>query len=310
MSGTSQPHLLLLCQDAKAATRWQDILRPHFKVHVAQSVDHLEGMPDIEPSVCVVDIDLVAEDNAARLLTLRGLYAGAELIGVAKDPDVERLIASINKGHIRRFLALDAKAEDILEATHAVWRAGQSTGTLRRRLIELAEQRNQLLQEQQILLERMTQQDHTLAGAAQTQKQLRHRLDDSLRGDYAPSNCLTYAAMRVRIAEEIEKFHRYGHPLSLITILLVHEVSDEDERYRNCQALQREVAARVRHIDLVAAEQADTLLVLMPLTDEQHAQRVYHRIMATLKPEANKMQLTSSQTLTYPHNKADFMRHR
>jgi diguanylate cyclase (GGDEF)-like protein len=92
----------------------------------------------------------------------------------------------------------------------------------------------------------------------------------------------------MRLAEvEFSRAQRYGHPLSIITIHVDYERPDKATYARTVVSQILQVAARrslenIRGIDLFGRLNDDTLVILLPETDEEGARLVSNRLKGRL----------------------------
>ena len=109
MTATSRPIFLLVIEDATERQRWCKVLEEFGEARCAGGLPDIERLPpDLRPDICAVDLDLKTQQGDPLLVAVRGIYGDAEIVGIGAAPEIQTLVTSVNEGHMRRFVALDA----------------------------------------------------------------------------------------------------------------------------------------------------------------------------------------------------------
>jgi hypothetical protein len=291
--------LLLLMPNATHRRRWHDVLGKHYDVHAAADLAEARTIAST-PTLCVVDIEALGADGEPLVVVVRGLYRQAELIGVGARPSLSALVSGVNDANMRRFLELDASDEEIVARLQQVWRESSSQHLLRKRLEEITNEHHALMQEHQRLIAQLTTSESDLADFTSSQESLRGRLQ-TLVDPTGLTNCLTFEGLKIRVSEEITKYERHGLALCMLLADLEYDGSpgrDVNDRVRAA------VADKVRHIDLVAIDPNNRLLVLMPVTSRDQAERVRERVAGAADTWRLPVRLRGIEILGYPEDGA------
>ncbi len=290
------PSLLIVAPPRPEVTRWVAALSPVFEV---RAVSDLNGArvagEEKEPDLCIIDLALRAK-AVSLVVRLRGFWLDTEFLAVGEAPMIADLIESINEANVQRYLAWDTPAEQVIEMAEAAWSTARTSATLRRRLRQILDERRQILEDHRVLVQQLSEQRSAMSDVAGRQGELRSRMEALLSSTIQRSNVLTMKELQNRIMEEIEKNHRYQHPVS---ILVLHGIGDPNDSEESLLDLARLASDRVRHIDLVAADR-NRIVVLMPVTDREQAKTVQQRLVTGLEEELVVVNIANQQLMSYP----------
>ncbi len=154
----------------------------------------------------------------------------------------------------------------------------RSEGTMYGSLIVLHSDRDRFRPADARHLEVLAAQGGTVLGRAGAFEEARRAaITDELTGFFNARHFST------RLAEEIKRAERYGHPLALImfdsdSLKMVNDRFGHEEGNRHLVELARAIREHVRSTDIVARFGGDEFLVLQPETDQASAMTTAERI--------------------------------